>query len=400
MSLFAKRMDDVPKSFIREILKVTEDPEVISFAGGLPNPELFPVESMRKASDTVLKESGAAALQYSTTEGYAPLREWIAQKYQTSVGITVHADEILITSGSQQCLDLLGKIFINPGDHVLIERPGYLGSIQAFSLFEPKFTMTPLETDGPDLKALEETLKQGDVKFFYAVPNFQNPSGLTYSHEKRVAVAELLHRHNVLFVEDDPYGALRFEGQSHKPICRGYVHENAVLLGTFSKIAAPGFRLGWIVAPHEIREKLVVAKQAADLHTSTLAQRILHQYLVDNDIEEHIALIRERYGKQKQLMAQAIKEHFPSEAKATDPEGGMFLWVELPEQCSALELLDIAVKDKVAFVPGMPFYVDGGGGNCMRLNFSNANEEMIKDGIARLGASIKRYLANSTCKSQ
>ncbi len=340
-----------------------------------------------------MEESGPQSMQYSTTEGFQPLRQYIADRYKEKKGIEVSADEVLITSGSQQCLDLLGKVFLNAGDNVIIERPGYLGAIQSFSMFQSNFLTVGLEEDGPDLNELEKVLDQNESKMFYAVTNFQNPSGLTYSPEKRRGVADLLKGRDILFVEDDPYGELRFMGEFHKPVVRGYLEENGVLLGSFSKVAAPGFRLGWMVCSGEMRDKMIIAKQASDLHTSTFAQRVIHRYVTDNSLDDHIEKIRQRYGNQRDVMVKSIAEHFPEEAKVTQPEGGMFLWVTLPESLSAMDLFDEAIKNKVAFVPGRPFYVDGTGENTFRLNFSNSDETRIEEGIKRLGAGIKEFLA-------
>lgn len=387
---FAARMNTVHRSFIREILKVTADPSIISFAGGLPNPRMFPVEAMERAAREVLASgTGPSSLQYSTTEGDPALRKIIAERYAKK-GVDVDADSILVTTGSQQCLDIGGKIFLDKGDTVAIEAPGYLGAIQSFSVFEPNFVTVPLEDDGPDLAALEETFKAG-AKMFYAVPNFQNPSGVSYSLEKRKAVAELLDRYDVVFVEDDPYGELRFMGE-HLPPVYAFRKKPGLLNGSFSKIAAPGFRLGWVVASGEVRDKLVVAKQASDLHTSTVAQAIMRNYLENNAIDDHIEKIRETYGGHRKVMVEMIEQYFPEEVEFTRPEGGMFLWVTLPEGCSSMELFDAAIKRKVAFVPGRPFYANGGGENTLRLNFSNADPERIEEGIARLGESIRDFM--------
>lgn len=386
---FARRMETVHRSFIREILKVTADPEIISFAGGLPNPELFPVDAMDKASQEVFANIGASALQYSTTEGDAGLRAIIAQRYANR-GLTVDPDSILVTTGSQQILDICAKVFLDKGDKVVIERPGYLGAIQAFSIFEPEFVTVSLEDDGPNLEELEATFKDG-AKCFYAVPNFQNPSGVSYSLEKRKAVAELTDKYDVLFVEDDPYGELRFLGED-MPSVYSFSKKPGILCGSFSKIAAPGFRIGWVVAEKAVYDKLVIAKQASDLHTSTVAQAIMRRYLETNDIEAHVELIKERYGRQRACMVEMIEKYFPSDVSITRPEGGMFLWATMPEGFSSMDLFDAAIKDKVAFVPGRPFYVDGSGENTLRLNFSNADEARIEEGIKRLGLSIDSFL--------
>ncbi len=389
---FATRIRKAHKSFIREILKVTAQPEIISFAGGLPLPELFPVRAMERAAVEALSAHGPEALQYSTTEGYPPLREWIAQRYHQRYGHTVDPEQIIITTGSQQALDLAGKVFINPGDSVLVERPGYLGAIQSFSLYEPVFTGVDLLHDGPDLNVLARVLAEAPVKLYYAVPTFQNPSGLSYSREKREAVAGLLRGRDTLLLEDNPYGELRFAGEDAPPMVFSGLEENGLLMGSFSKIVAPGLRVGWLVAPPALRDKLVLAKQAADLHTSSLTQRILHRYLQDNDLDEHLAAIKERYGLHCRLMLQAIERHFPPEVRCTRPEGGMFLWGTLPEGLDAMDLFTLALEEKVAFVPGRPFFVDGTGENTFRLNFSNADPQRIEEGIARLGRCLVQLL--------
>lgn len=386
---FARRMGTVHRSFIREILKVTADPEIISFAGGLPNPELFPVNAMDKASQEVFSDIGASALQYSTTEGDAGLRQIIADRYAKR-GLEVDPNSILVTTGSQQILDITGKVFLDQGDKVVIESPGYLGAIQAFSIFEPEFVTVSLENDGPNLEELESAFQDG-AKCFYAVPNFQNPSGVSYSLEKRRAVADLLDKYDILFIEDDPYGELRFMGED-MPSVYSFCKKPGILCGSFSKIAAPGFRIGWVVAEKEIYDKLVIAKQASDLHTSTVAQTIMRRYMETNDIEAHVVLIKDRYGRQRQCMVEMIAKYFPDEVTITEPEGGMFLWASLPEHVSSMDLFDVAIKEKVAFVPGRPFYVDGTGENTFRLNFSNSDELRIEEGIKRLAKSIKTFL--------
>lgn len=384
---FADRMSCVHRSFVREILKVTEDPEIISFAGGLPNPKCFPVREVAAAAQKVLNECGEAALQYSTTEGYLPLREYIAQRYARK-GVRVEPEEILITNGSQQGLDLIGKVFLNKGDAVVVERPTYLAAIQSFSLFEPVFRSVPLLDDGIDVDALADTLGESRAKLFYSVPNFQNPTGITYSRKRREEVAEVMSRHSAIFLEDDPYGELRFAGKD-VPSMKTFLGDNAVLLGSFSKIVSPGVRLGWVSAREDIMEKIIIAKQAADLHSNYLSQRIVHQHLMDNDIDGHIAMIRAVYKRQRDLMVKLMEESFPSEVHFTRPEGGMFLWVTLPEGISSLKLFDRAIKEKVAFAPGQAFFSDGSGSNTMRLNFSNCNEEKITQGIERLAKVIR-----------
>ncbi len=388
INLFADRMNQVKKSFIREILKVTENPGIISFAGGLPNPESFPVEEIRKASSEVLEKDGRNTLQYSTTEGYLPLREYISERYLKRKNIRIPADNILITNGSQQALDLIGKIFINKGDHIIIEKPGYLGAIQALSIFEPEFHPVELNDDGIDTASLKKVLSQYPVKLYYSVPNFQNPSGISYSEEKRREVAGILKDYPVIFIEDDPYGELRFLGKD-KASLKTYKEENNILLGTFSKIVAPSFRLGWICADSEIMDRLITAKQAADLHTNYFSQRVVYQHLMDNPLDKHIEKVRLMYKAQRDKMVESIEKYFPKGVGFTRPEGGMFIWVTLPAGISSLKLFDIAIRENVAFVPGDPFYVDEENVNTLRLNYSCENEATIEEGIKRLAKAIK-----------
>lgn len=392
--LFAERMGHVKKSFIREILKVTEDPSVISFAGGLPNPASFPVEAVNRAAQAVLTEDGADALQYSTTEGYRPLREFICARYEKRFGLHISPEEILITNGSQQGLDLIGKVFLNEGDGVLLESPGYLGAIQAFSLFLPHFHTVPLRKDGVEVSALQDVLESCAPKLFYAVPNFQNPSGLTYSRSNREQAAAVLKQHETYFIEDDPYGELRFAGED-APSMRTFLDGQSILLGSFSKIVAPAMRLGWICAKPEIMEKLIIAKQASDLHTNAFAQRVVARYLVENDLDAHIKKIREMYKTRSDWMVEAIARYFPPEVQCTRPEGGMFMWATLPEGMSSVKLFEQASKMRVAFVPGAPFYVDRSDTNTLRLNYTNSDQAAIEEGIKRLGQAICEMLADT-----
>ncbi|MEQ8198847.1 MAG: PLP-dependent aminotransferase family protein [Clostridiaceae bacterium] len=384
---FAERMSKVQKSFIREILKVTENPEIISFAGGLPNPESFPVKEIEEASQRVLTENGNDVLQYSTTEGYLPLREYIAERYFKRYGLKVEARDILMTNGSQQALDLIGKVLVDKGDNIIIERPGYLGAIQAFSLYEPVFQSVPVNEEGIDIEQLENALELYKPKLVYTVPNFQNPSGITYSKGNREMVASALKKHDTILIEDDPYGELRFIGQGLPPI-KTYLGDNSIMLGSFSKIVAPAMRLGWICAKGEIMEKLVVAKQAADLHTNYYSQRVVHQFLMDNDLENHIKKIRQMYKSQRDCMVSAIERYFPEEVKSTKPEGGMFIWGTLPEGISSMDLFELASNENVVFVPGDSFYDDEKNVNTFRLNYTNSSEEMIEEGIRRLARAI------------
>lgn len=387
-AMFASRMAKTPKSFIREILKVTEDPRIISFAGGLPSPDLIDVAGISAAAERVLAQDGKVALQYSTTEGYLPLRQFIADRYKKRLGLSVSTDEILITNGSQQCLDLIGKVFINAGDHIAIERPGYLGAIQAFSLYEPCFHPVTLHEDGPDTAMLNEVIAKYRPKFFYGVPNSQNPSGVTYSAGRRREIASILEGTGIFFVEDDAYGELNFSGTS-LPSLRQYIPDQTLITGSFSKILAPGMRLGWIVAPRDVMEQIVIAKQASDLHSNYLCQRIAYEYLAHTDIDSPILKIQSTYGKRCQLMQDLIREQFPASVRCTRPEGGMFLWVTLPDGISSSDVFDAALQEQVAVLPGTPFFIDGGGDNTLRINFSNSSEEKIREGIGRLARVIR-----------
>lgn len=390
-SIFADRITDVPRSFIREILKVALDPSVISFAGGLPNRELFPAEEIKDATNKVFSINGRDIFQYSNSEGYLKLREYIADRYFQKKGIRVPVENILITSGSQQGLDLLGKILLNDGNSLLIEEPGYLGAIQAFSIYKPKFLPIRVSEQGMDTQKLRDVMSSERPKLMYTVPNFQNPSGISYSAENRLEVSKILQGTSTILIEDDPYGELRFAGEARRSF-KELLPDNTVLLGSFSKTVVPGFRLGWLVAPKHIMEKLIIAKQASDLHTSHFTQAIIYQYATDNDIDKHIQKINAAYGNQCRAMIRSIQKHFPSGVTHTTPEGGMFLWAELPQKAAALDLFDLAVKDKVIFVPGDPFYINKTRTQTMRLNFSCVDEATIETGISRMGAAIRELL--------
>lgn len=393
-SLISERMRNTNPSFIREILKVTDKPDMISFAGGLPNPISFPKEELKESVNRIIEQYGDKVFQYSTTEGFRPLREWIAKRYEQQYGLPVNADDIIITTGSQQGLDLMGKVLLNKGDKVCLEKPGYLGAIQAFSLYEPEFKAISLLDDGIDLEELEKILENNVIKLLYVVPNFQNPTGLTYSREKREALCALLARYNTVLIEDDPYSDLSFEQETLPYIGAGKL-ENSVVFGSISKIITPGLRLGWICTKNkEILEQVVVAKQASDLHSNIFSQYLIYDYVMNNDLQKHIDGIRKLYKEQSDVMLDATKKYFPKGVKVTSPKGGMFMWAELPEGLSCEELFQMAIEENVAFVPGSPFYTAEGKRNTLRLNYTNSDATMIEEGIKRLGKIMKTYLAN------
>jgi 2-aminoadipate transaminase len=397
---FAYRTAAVKSSAIRELLKFTQRKEVISFAGGLPAPDVFPVARFQEACQRVLAEKGAQALQYSTTEGYLPLREMIALNLQR-YGILATPDNVMLTSGSQQALDLIAKLLINRGDRILVEAPTYLGALQAFNVFGAEYVTVPIDNDGIRTDLLEDALRSGP-KFMYLLPNFQNPSGVTLSLQRREELVYLADKYGIPIVEDDPYGQLRYEGQHLSPLVvldrenlrrdDGYSFGNVIYLSTFSKTLAPGLRLGWIVAPCEVISKLVQLKQGADLHTSTFVQMIAYEVARDGFLDEHVKVIRQCYGERRNLMLKALAEFFPQEVTWTYPQGGLFLWVTLPEGADSNELLKNAIKQEVAFVPGDCFFPGDEGKRNLRLNFSNATPEQIDEGIRRLSVVVKAHI--------
>lgn len=381
---YSDRILSTPSSFIRDILKVTQDPSVTSFAGGLPNPISFPQEALKESACRIIDNEGGKVFQYSTTEGHLPLRRFVADKYNWNFGLNITPEDILITTGSQQALDLIAKVLLNKGDRVIIEEPGYLGAIQAFCMFEPEFMPVTLEDDGLNLEKLEEALKQERVKFAYVVPNFQNPTGLTYTKERREAVCALFDKYDTVLVEDDPYGELRFKGEKLPYIGAGKL-AHSVLLGTFSKTVTPGMRLGFVITQdRELMHHLVTAKQSSDLHTNIFSQYMIADYLAHNEYQQHVDKITALYRTQAEAMLSAMREYFPAHVKYTEPEGGMFIWVTLPEGQSALDLFRKAMEKKVAFVPGDPFYAGKTNVNTFRLNYTNSTPEIIREGIRRL----------------
>ena len=381
-NLFSTRATAIKSSVIREILKVTARPEVISFAGGLPSDASFPVEQLKAAFEKVLKDAPQAALQYSTTDGYAPLREWVAAEKSKS-GATIKPEQVIIVSGSQQALDLIGKVFINEGDKVLVEAPTYLGALQAFDLFFPKYVSLPSDDDGLDADQITAEHAQ-DAKFLYALPNFQNPTGRLMTEARRQALVAKARELNLLVIEDDPYGELWYTS-APPPSLLSRMPERVIQMGSFSKILAPGLRLGYIVAPEEIARKFEQVKQATDLHTATLTQRAVYEVVKDGFLNEHIPTIRSMYHTQAQAMLSALDEHMPTGVKWNQPAGGMFLWLELPENMDSEEMLKKALARNVAYVPGTPFYANEPVRNTLRLAFVTVPEEKIRAGVKVLG---------------
>jgi 2-aminoadipate transaminase len=387
---FCKRCSLMTSSAIREILKLTQQPDVISFAGGLPAPEIFPVKELEQSCTNVLENAGEEALQYSVTEGVPLLRQEIAAKMRR-YDVEAAPDNIFPTSGSQQALDFIGRVFIDPGDVIVTDSPTYLGALQAFRAYEPRIEALPVDDDGVRIDHLENVLKKHTARFVYVLPNFHNPVGVTLSLERRIGLVKIAAKYGVPIIEDDPYRELRFEGED-LPALMTLHKENVIYLSTFSKILAPGLRLGWVVGPQVLISKLVQAKQAADLHTSTFIQMIVHDMIKRGVLLEHSKLIRKVYGERRHVMTDAMEKFFPDGVKWTKPQGGLFLWVTTPEKISTVDLFQEAVKHKVAFVPGTAFFPHGGGLNTMRLNFSNAMPEQITEGIRRLGETLKEAL--------
>jgi 2-aminoadipate transaminase len=388
----AKCMDTMTTSAVREILKVTERPEIISLAGGLPAPELFPVEEMKIATLQVLAEAGSQALQYSTTEGFGPLRARIAGRMNRKFKTDLACDNILITSGSQQALDLSGKLFLNEGDVVLCESPTYLTAISAFRTYKPTFQEIPTDDQGMIPAELEKVLATTEkVKFIYVIPDFQNPTGRTWSLERRRQFIDIVNKYEIPVIEDNPYGELRYEGEILPAVKSMDSKGLVIMLGTFSKTLCPGLRIGWLAAGSRLIEKYIMLKQSADLHTSSLSQRQIAKYMELYDFEQHIQQLIAVYRRRRDAMLQAIAAHFGSNINYTRPQGGLFSWVELPPTINAVKLLTLSLGHQVAFVPGDSFFANRRVENTLRLNYSNMPEERIYEGIRRLAAAIRQY---------
>ena len=393
MFKFSKRVPADGTDAVGAILKAAADPRIISFAGGLPAPELFPVEGMKEATDKVYGEHGQQALQYGAAKGVTELRELILKRVKEKENVDAKLENVMVTTGSEQAIDLVGKAFVNPGDTVLVEEPTYLCALDVFRSYGANFVSVPMDDDGMKMDALEEALKaHPETALVYTVPNFQNPTGRTMPAERRKKFAELAAKYDVPVLEDNPYGDIRFAGE-HVPSVKSFDHAGKVFyMSTFSKILAPGFRLGWLVADAKVIEKLTVLKQSADLHTDNLVQYVVTEFFKENDVDAHVKEISDLYGKRKQLMIDGIKKYFPKDVKYTDPEGGMFLWVEVPGVTDTVELFKQCLEHNVAFVPGDPFFAGKPQPGTFRLNYSNMQEDQIEVGLKRLGEALSQAL--------
>ncbi len=390
---FSVRAQEMKGSAIREILKITERPDIISFAGGLPAPELFPVEDLKRACTTVLDGIGHRTLQYSLSLGIPTLRKFLAERLSQK-GVPLTEENILVTGGSQQGLDLVGKVFLDKGTVVICESPTYLGAIQAFNAYNPHYVTVDMDHSGMATDQVEDNIRKYKPRLIYVVPNFQNPSGITLSYERRKHLVKLAKEYYIPIIDDNPYGELRYIGKD-VPSLKALGGDLVIQLGTISKIISPGLRIGWIVASKEVMPMFEKMKQGADLHTNTFAQYVMAEYVKDGRLDKHIEEIKAAYGERRNVMIDAMREFFPENVKWTEPEGGLFLWVELPPEISATDLLQEALKQKVAYVPGKPFYPYEDKDNTLRLNFSNASPEMIIEGIKRLGKVFKENIAQT-----
>jgi len=382
----ARRMENLPTSFIREMLKTAAAKNSISFAGGLPNENLIPVTAFQKSFDRAVRQYGSKIFQYASSEGFLPLKEWIAQRYHLTHGMLISPENILITNGSQQAFDLVGKVFLDPGNAIIVEDPGYLGALQSFGCFQPSFLPIALDKHGMNIKQLEKVSEAVNPKLLHIVPNFQNPTGMSYADDNKRSIFSWASRNDTCIVEDDPYHEIYFDAPPGPPLAK-MLPDKTILLGSFSKTLSPGMRLGWLVAPRQWMRQLVVAKQASDLHTSNLSQMMTYEYLRNYDYDEHLDKIRKCYAQRKNVMIEAIKDYFPAETSFTDPAGGMFVWCALPEVISVNKLLRLSMDAGVVFVPGNVFSI-GNSTNAIRLNFSHSSEEEIKKGIRIIGKTM------------
>lgn len=402
---FAERTKDMKASEVRELLKLLQVPGMISFAGGFPNPETFPTELIRKIADDILRTDGPQALQYGITEGYPPLREAVADRMNKK-GMDVSKDNVLITSGSQQVIDLMGKMFIDPGDIVVVSAPTYLAALTSFSAYQANFESIPLDQDNMRMDLFEDRIKKlarrgRPPKIVYVLPNFHNPAGVTMPEKNRKKLIDLASDFDLIVLEDDPYSELRYTGEPIPPIKSFDDEGRVVYMGTFSKILAPGLRTGWLVADPEILRKLVIAKQSTDVCTNMLSQRIAHEYIIRGHIDPQIEKIKKIYGRKLDIMLKGLEEYAPSEIKWVKPQGGMFLWLTLPETIDSGDLLTKALKKQVAFVTGKAFYADPKDGkNAMRLNFTHSSDDTITEGLKRLGSVMNEELVSRWDRSE
>ena len=394
----ASRTKRMQSSAIRELLKLTQEPDIISFAGGLPAPDFFPLREVEEACRYIVQEDGAQALQYGTTEGYLPLRGFLCESMH-KYGVPANPDNILLTNGSQQALDLIGKILLDPDDYVLTSRPTYLGALQAWNAYQARYHTVNLDQDGMVVDEIEHAYQKvladsgRPPKFIYVLPNFHNPGGTTLSQARREQLADVVTKLDLAVVEDDPYGQLRYEGEDLPPICT-YIPERTIYLGTFSKTLAPGLRVGWLLGPEVLMQRFVQAKQGADLHTGTLVQYVVNDICQRGFLKQHVKRLREVYRERRDTMLDALAEFWPAECSWTHPDGGLFLWATVPETINTTEFMQQALEEKVAFVPGVHFYPNRDGGfNAMRLNFSYCQQEPIVEGIRRLGVALKKALS-------
>jgi 2-aminoadipate transaminase len=384
---FARRLDAAPESFLERLFAVSRDPDIISFAGGLPMTSLIDVAGIRDAAAAVFADEGEAALQYTTTDGYLPLREYIAARYRSRLGLSATAGEIRITNGSQQCLDLTAKILVDPCTVIGMERPGYLGAIEAFSYYQPRIKTVPMTEEGLEMDAFRALCQEEKPAFFYGIPNFQNPSGAAYSDTVRKECAECCRETETIFYEDDAFGELAFDGRPRMPV-KAFAPECGVMSGSFSKTVSPGMRIGWIYAPGPVIEKFDTVRQAADLHPNALSQAIMHRYLTTHDYEGHLRRVRRVYEMNCRQMCDLLDDLLP-DVSHTTPEGGMFMLVTMPDGKDSMALFDACLKERVAVLPGVPFYAGGGGHDTFRLNFSTAQEEEIAEGMKRLARAYR-----------
>jgi 2-aminoadipate transaminase len=391
----ARRAPRLNPSVIREILKVTERPGILSMAGGLPSADSFPVEALRAACDKVLTEAPHAALQYAASEGFAPLREWVAQRLGQQ-GLRCTADQVLITTGSQQGLDLAAKVLIDEGAVVAVETPTYLGALQAFNPFEPRYASLPSDEEGARAEGFSTLAAQPTVpRFAYLLPNYQNPTGRVMGAARREAVVAAAQAAGVPLLEDNPYGDLWYDAAPPPPLASLWP-QGTVYLGSFSKVLTPGFRLGYVVTPATLYPKFLQAKQAADLHTPGFNQRVVFEVIKNGFLDGHVPTIRARYQRQRDAMAQALQRHLPSGSTWQSPQGGMFFWVRLPTGCHATALLAAAVEAGVAYVPGAAFFADEPDHRALRLSFVTLTEAQIEDGVSRLGTVLREHLARAS----